>query len=72
MVICIPVKYEFDWTKCFQVGVRKRKWTNRWMDRQKDKNGQTNEQNFTNFDRNLAMMVMYVPVKFEFDWTNRF
>ena len=47
-------------------------WTNRWMDRQTDKNGQTNERNFTNFDRNLAMMVMYVPVKFEFDWTNRF
>ena len=47
-------------------------WTNRWMDRQTDKNGQTNKRNFTNFDRNLAMMVMYVPVKFEFDWTNRF
>ena len=47
-------------------------WTNRWMDRQTDKNGQTNKWNFTNFDRNLAMMVMYVPVKFEFDWTNRF
>ena len=47
-------------------------WTNRWMDRQTDKNGQMNERNFTNFDRNLAMMVMYVPVKFEFDWTNRF
>ena len=42
------------------------------MDGQMDKNGQTNEWNFTNFDRNLAMMVMYVPVKFEFDWTNRF
>ena len=47
-------------------------WTNRWMDRQTDKNGQTNEWNFTNFDRNLAMMVMYVPVKFEFDWTKGF
>ena len=42
------------------------------MDGQTDKNGQTNKQNFTNFDRNLAMMVMYVPVKFEFDWINRF
>ena len=42
------------------------------MDRQTDKNGHTNKRNFTNFDRNLAMMVMYVPVKFEFDWTNRF
>ena len=40
--------------------------------------GQTNEKkkpkrrNYTNFERNLAMMVIYVPVKFEFDWTNRF
>ena len=34
------------------------------------KNGQTNGQNYTNFERNLAMMVIYVPVKFEFDWTN--
>ena len=64
MVICIPVKYEFNWTKCFRVWSPETKmWTNRWMDRQTDKNGQTNKRNFTNFDRNLAMMVMYVPVK---------
>ena len=42
------------------------------MDGQTDKNGQTNERNFTNFERNLAMMVVYLPVNFEFDWTNRF
>ena len=36
------------------------------------KNGQTNRQNYTNFKRNLAMMVIYLPVKFEFDWTHRF
>ena len=41
-------------------------------DRQTDKNGQTNRQNYTNFEKNLTMMVIYVPVKFEFDWTNRF
>ena len=35
-------------------------------------NGQTNRQNYTNFERNLAMMVISVPVKFEFNWTNRF
>ena len=35
-------------------------------------NGQTNRRNYTNFERNLAMMVISVPVKFEFDWTNRF
>ena len=44
------------------------------MDRQMDKkqtNRQTNGWNYTNFKTNLAMMVIYVPVKFEFDWTNR-
>ena len=38
--------------------------------------GQTNRQmkrqNYTYFERNLAMMVIYLPVKFEFDWTNCF
>ena len=32
----------------------------------------TNGWNYTNFERNLAMMVIYVLVKFEFDWTNSF
>ena len=36
------------------------------------KNRQTNGRNYTNVKRNLAVMVIYVPVKFEFDWTNRF
>ena len=35
-------------------------------------NRQMNGQNYTNFERNLAVMVIYVPVKFEFDWTKRF
>ena len=39
-------------------------------DRQTE-NGQTNGRNYTNFDRNLAVMVIYVPFKFEFDWTKR-
>ena len=38
--------------------------------------GQTNRQkngrNYTNFERNLALMVIYLPVKFEFDWTKHF
>ena len=42
------------------------KWTNG------RKNRQTNGRNYTNFERNLAMMVIYVPVKYEFDWINRF
>ena len=41
-------------------------WTDRQMDRK------TNRRNYTNFERNLATMVNYVPVKYEFDWTNRF
>ena len=35
-------------------------------------NGQTKGRNYTNFESNLAMMVMYVPGKFEFDWTKHF
>ena len=56
MVIYLPVKFEFDWTKSFQ-----RKKT--------DKNGQTNRWNQfrkePSYDDDL-------PVKFEFDWTKRF
>ena len=46
--------------------------TKMWTDGWTDKNGQTNKRNFNNFKRNLAMMVMYGPVKFEFDWTKCF
>ena len=73
MEIYLPIKFEFDWSNRFQVRVRKRKcgqtdgWTDIWT-----KNGQTNRQNFTNIERNLAIMLIYVPVKFEFDWSNRF
>ena len=45
--------------------------TDRWTDKQ-IKNRQTNRQNHTNFESNLAMMVVYLPDKFEFDWTNCF
>ena len=69
MVIYLPVKFEFDWTQGFRVRVRKPK---KLMDRQMDKNRQPNGQNYTNFERNLAMMVIYLPVMFEFDWTQRF
>ena len=72
MVIYLPVKFEFHWTNRFRVRVRKRKCgqTDGWTDKQ-TKNGETNGQNYTNFERNLAMMVIYDPVKFQFDWTNR-
>ena len=65
MVMYLPVKFEFDWTKRFRVRVR-----NGNVDGQT--NGQTNGWNYTNFEKNLAMMVMYLPVEFKFDWTNRF
>ena len=67
-MIYLPVKFEFDWTKQFWVRVRKRKcwWTNG------QKKGQTNRRNYTNFKRNLAMMLIYHPVKFEFDRTKHF
>ena len=77
MVIYVPVKYEFDWTNRFQVRVGKRKCgrTDGWTDKKRTNertNGQMNGRNYTNFERNLAMMVIYVPVKFKFDWTNNF
>ena len=73
MVIYVPVKFEFDWTNHFRVRVRKRKCgqTDGWTDK-RTKNGHTNRRNFTNFERNLAMMVIYLPVKFESDWINHF
>ena len=41
------------------------------IDGQTDKKW-TNGRNYTSFERNLAMMVTYLPVKFEFDWTKHF
>ena len=68
MVIYVPVKSEFDWTNCFRVTVRKRKM---WTDKRTKK--QTNEKTeLHKFRKEPAMMVIYVPVKFEFDWTHRF
>ena len=73
VVIYLPVKFEFDWTNHFRVRVRKRNCgrTDGWTDK-RTKNGQTNGRNYTNFERNLAMMVIYLRVKFKFNWTNRF
>ena len=69
MVIYLPVKFEFDWTNRFRVRVRKPKCG--WTDKRTE-NRQTKRWNFTNFERNLAMMVIHVPVTSEFDWTNHF
>ena len=56
----LPVKFKFDWTKRFGVRVWKRDVVGQ-TNRQK----QTNKQNYTNFESNLAMMVIYLSVKFE-------
>ena len=69
MMIYLPVKFEFDWTKCFWVRVRKQKC---WRTDKLTINRQMNKRNYTNFERNLAMMVIYLPTKFEFDWTKCF
>ena len=68
IVIYLPVKFEFDWTNRFRV---KSPETEILTDKQ-TKNGQTNRRNYTNFERNQAVMVIYLLVKFEFDWTNCF
>ena len=68
MVIYVPVKFEFDWTQHFRVRVWKQK---RGRTSKRTKNRQRNRRNYTNFERNLAMMVIYLPVMFEIDWTNR-
>ena len=67
MVIYLPVKFEFDWANRFWVRVQKRKCgaTDGWTNVQN-----MDKQNYTSSERNLAMMVIYVPVKS--DWTNPF
>ena len=41
-------------------------------DTQMEKNSDKPRRNYTNFESNLAMMVIYLPGKFEFDQTKRF
>ena len=43
-----------------------------WTDGRTDKRTKNEQTELHQFRKNLAMMVIYVPVKFEFDWTNRF
>ena len=72
MVIYVPVKFEFDWTNCFRVRVRKQKcgWTDGQTNRQKNRTNKHTE--LHQFRQELTMMVIYVPVEFEFEWTNCF
>ena len=41
-------------------------------DRQMEKKRQTKGWNYAHFKNNLAMIVICLPVKFEFDWTKHF
>ena len=78
MVIYLPVKFEFDWTNRFPVKSPETEiltdfeFESRNGNVDGQTNGQTNGRNYTNFERNLALMVIYLAVKFEFDWTNCF
>ena len=58
----LTVKFEFDWTNNFF----------EQESRNENVDPQTDGQSYTNFESNLAMMVIYLPVKFEFDWTKYF
>ena len=63
MVIHRPVKFEYDWTKRFEL-----ESGNGNVDGQTNtKNGHTKGQKYTNFESSLAMMVIYLPVNFEFE-----
>ena len=42
------------------------------MDRQMDKKRTNEQMELHQFRKNLAVMVIYLAVKFEFDWTHRF
>ena len=64
MVIYLPINFDFDRTNRFRARVRKRTML---TDEQTAKT-QTNERNNTKFERNSAMMVIYLPIKFDFDW----
>ena len=70
MLIYLPVKFEFDWTYVFELESGNKNVDGRTDKR--TKNRQTKKRNYTNFERILAMMVIYLPVKFEFDWTHHF
>ena len=69
MVILLLVKFEFDCRKRFRVRVQKQKC---WRTDKRTETGHMNRRDYTNFKSNLAMMVIYLPVEFEFDWTKRF
>ena len=61
VMIYVPVKFEIRLDKAFSSYSPD---TEMLTDKQ-TKNGQTNGQNYTNFERNLAMVMIYVPDKFE-------
>ena len=68
MAIYLHMKFELNWTKRFELE-SENKNLNGQMNQKTDK--QTDGITLI-FKRNLAMMVIYLPVKFEFDRTKCF
>ena len=63
-MMVIYLKFEFDWTNLFDLESGNGNFDGQTYGQKK---GQMEGRNYTNFERNLAVMVIYVPVKFEFD-----
>ena len=72
MVIYLPVKSEFAIGQpVFELESGNRNFDGQTNGQKKDK--RTDGWNFdTNFEMNLAVMVIYLPVKFEFNRTKHF
>ena len=73
-VMHLPVKFEFDRTQHFELESGNRNVDGQTNGQKTDRitgnrnfDRQMNGQNYTNFERILAVMVIYVPFKFEFD-----
>ena len=64
------MKFDFEWTNRFRIRVRKPQIFRIMLTNKMLRNGQTNKRNNTKFERNLAMMVIYLPIKFDFDRTD--
>ena len=47
-------------------------WINRRMDRHTDEKRTNERTEFHQYRKQPSYHVIYVPVKFEFDWSNRF
>ena len=72
MTIYLPIKFYFDQTNRLLVRVQKREMFVTMLTNEQNAKKRTNVRNNTKFERNLAMVVIYLPTKFDFDQKNRF